>query len=420
MPSEFPVPVDLLEPGMVPSRNVQFKDTTLVRYGTPLDEEMIERLRSFSIRQVFIELGDADLDLFKKLILYGQRGPTFEPIRTALRKVLVYSIPAFADPRQAARDPAVARRVQEALAHTWELMLSSQQLFEVLDYAHFLLHPRLRHCPVACVYSLIIGASMGLTMPQLVDLAMSSLFYDIGMLELEAQIVVKPGRLTRIEFNEIKKHTYFGRSYLEEKLSGLSLTCARVAFEHHESFYGGGYPRGVQGDSTHPYSQIVSLTDKFASMISERTYREAMKPYQAFEAVLEQTRNSVSPQMFVTFLKSVLIYPRNCLLRLSTGEIARPIDFPLNLPTRPVVELVFSAQGERIVGESRRIALADHPEITIEEFGVLDEPVVGMGEDAEEQVRRELEQAAAKANLIERLRRLGHYAEPSGGSTSSR
>jgi hypothetical protein len=76
----------------------------------------------------------------------------------------------------------------------------------------------------------------------------------------------------------------------------------------------------------------------------------------------------------VAFLKTVLLYPRGCMLRLSTGEIAEPVDFPLHLPTRPTVRVTHTPHGEELVGPRRVINLVDHPELAIESFGLAEEP----------------------------------------------
>jgi hypothetical protein len=76
----------------------------------------------------------------------------------------------------------------------------------------------------------------------------------------------------------------------------------------------------------------------------------------------------------VAFLKSVLLYPRGAMLRLSNGEIAVPVDFPLHLPTRPTVEITHSPGGEEVVAKRRKVHLADHPELTIESFAIVEQP----------------------------------------------
>ena len=231
----------------------------------------------------------------------------------------------------------------------------------------------LSHCPTAWIFALCTGAGLGYSMPVLVDLSLSSLFYDIGMTRVPPRILAKPGRLTELEFTEIKKHTFFGRRLLEH-LNEFSASASVVAFEHHEHYYGGGYPKNKRGDAIHEFSQIIGLTDKFAALLTARTYRERFKPYQAYEMLLAQTKSAVSPRIFVAFLKSVLLYPRGSMFRLSTGEIAEPVDFPLHLPVRPTVRILYGPNGEEVLGRRKVLKLQDHPEILIESFTICDEP----------------------------------------------
>ena len=108
------------------------------------------------------------------------------------------------------------------------------------------------------MYALAVGAGLGYNLPALLELSLAALFYDIGMLRVPAKIMAKPGRLTELEYAEIKKHVFFGRKLLED-YAKLSFAAQLVAFEHHEHYYGGGYPKNKRGDRRHPSHEINEL-----------------------------------------------------------------------------------------------------------------------------------------------------------------
>jgi len=84
-------------------------------------------------------------------------------------------------------------------------------------------------------------------------LCKSAPLHDIGKVGVSDRILLKPGKLTDQEFDEMKKHTVYGRDALfsaEKKLGTISfLGCAReIAYTHHEKWNGSGYPEGLRGE----------------------------------------------------------------------------------------------------------------------------------------------------------------------------
>jgi hypothetical protein len=384
---EFRIPLSYAESGMVLARNVEQQGVLLLRHGSTLDEERIEQLRGHGVSSLYVSFGDDDIDHYKRMLVGDETPPTYERLVELAREVFVDLIPPQARPLYCVRDPDHIRLVMFAIEHTFDLLFSSRRFFELLRLARFFQTDILRHCPAAWVYSLAIGAGLGYNLPTLLELSIASLFYDIGMLRVPAKIMSKPGRLTELEYAEIKKHVFFGRRLLEE-YAKLSFTAQLVAFEHHEHFYGGGYPKNKRGDSIHEFSQIVALTDKFAALVTDRKYRGAFQPYEAYEMLLAQTKSTVSPRIFVAFLKSVLLYPRGAQFRLNTGEIAEPIDFPLHMPTRPTVRVTNTATGEEVVGQDRTYNLIQQKEIQIVSFSIGPE-------DLRPELRRALDEASS-------------------------
>ena len=374
---------------MILARNLEYHGQLLLRHGIELDRDRIEKLGSLGVTHLHIHFANEDLETYKQLLIHQDTPPSYERLLSLSRDSLLEFIPAFARPSCCARTEQVASTVATVIQHTLDVVFSSRRCFELLRTCRMFQLEPLKHCPVAWVYTLCTGAGLGYNLPTLLDLSLSSMFYDIGMLKVPGKILAKPSRLTDLEFGEIKKHVFFGRRLLAD-LSDFSASAGTVAFEHHENYYGGGYPKNKRGDAIHEFSQIVSLTDKFAAMVTTKTYRERFQPYQAYEMLLAQTKSAVSPRVFVAFLKSVLLYPRGAMLRLSNGEIAQPVDFPLHLPTRPTVEITHSPGGEEIVAKRRKIHLVDHPDLTIESFAIV-EPTKRTGAEPEPHIRGLLE-----------------------------
>lgn len=116
------------------------------------------------------------------------------------------------------------------------------------------------------------------------DLYKSVPLHDIGKVGIPDSILLKPGKLTPDEFEEIKKHTTYGLNALqrnEEKFgfgtnSSFLRLAKEIAYTHHEKWDGSGYPEGLKGENIPLSGRIMALVDIYDAIISERVYKVAM------------------------------------------------------------------------------------------------------------------------------------------------
>ncbi len=109
-------------------------------------------------------------------------------------------------------------------------------------------------------------------------LYLSAPLHDIGKVGVPDSILLKPGKLTPKEFDEMKKHTIYGRDALkvaEDKLGGNSfLHYAReIAYGHHEHWDGAGYPLGLAGADIPLSARLMAPADVYDALISRRVYK---------------------------------------------------------------------------------------------------------------------------------------------------
>lgn len=113
----------------------------------------------------------------------------------------------------------------------------------------------------------------------------ASALHDIGKIAIPDSILLKPGKLTAEEFEEMKKHTVYGCEILEsfkQEDSEFYQYCYDICRYHHERYDGGGYPDGLKGDDIPIWAQIVSIVDVYDALVSKRVYKT---PYAVTEAV---------------------------------------------------------------------------------------------------------------------------------------
>lgn len=196
------------------------------------------------------------------------------------------------------------------------------------------------HSVNVCIVAVIIAAGMGYSEERLRDLALGALLHDAGKMLVDQTIMNKPDVLTDEEMTVVKEHAELGFELLRRSGKGLSAPAMHVAFQHHEKFAGGGYPRDLKKDEIHEYARIVAIADVYDALISDRPYRAARLPHEAYEILLASSGFHFDPDILQHFLAKIAIYPIGTLVELNTGDIGIVIDIQPGMTSRPTVRLI--------------------------------------------------------------------------------
>jgi len=131
----------------------------------------------------------------------------------------------------------------------------------------------------------------------------------------------------------------------------LSLMSAHIAFQHHETFDGKGFPRGISGTKVLEYAQICGIANTFDHLVSQKH----IPPHEAIEYIMALSNKDFQPKVVEAFIHSTPAYPpgKKVLLNDDTEAIVVRIDQHMQ---RPVV---------RKMESNEEISLADHPNMTI-------------------------------------------------------
>jgi PAS domain S-box-containing protein len=119
-----------------------------------------------------------------------------------------------------------------------------------------------------------IGLEMGLDDNRVKGLRLTGYVHDIGKISAPAEILAKPGILTRMEMELIKGHCQSGYDVL--KKVDFPWPVAEVILQHHERMNGSGYPRGLRGEAILLEARIVSVADVVEAMANHRPYRAGL------------------------------------------------------------------------------------------------------------------------------------------------
>lgn len=137
----------------------------------------------------------------------------------------------------------------------------------------------------------------------------SAPLHDIGKVGVPDAILLKPGKLTPEEFEEMKKHSVYGRDAIlaaEKELDTPEpfLSIARdIAYMHHEKWDGSGYPTGIKGEEIPLPARMMALADVYDALISKRVYKAAMSTEEARQIIIDGRGKHFDPDVVDTFMR---------------------------------------------------------------------------------------------------------------------
>jgi putative two-component system response regulator len=152
-------------------------------------------------------------------------------------------------------------------------------------------------------YSTKIAEHLGLSKEQVELIKYSSPLHDIGKLRIPDHILLKPGPLTKDEWEIMKTHTIMGAKILEGSKIKYLKAAEKIALLHHEKWDGTGYPYGLKGKKIPLFARIVSIADVFDALTSDRPYRKAFSVEEAFEIIKNESDKHFDPELVEIFLK---------------------------------------------------------------------------------------------------------------------
>lgn len=174
-----------------------------------------------------------------------------------------------------------------------------------------------QHGISVAVLAMMIAHTLSLTKKEVRDIALGSLFHDIGKLKVPEDIRRKRGELTDVEANFLKKHPNFGFDML--KRSGLYPDAMLdIVLHHHEFIDGSGFPDGLNEVKLLITTQVVSLANDYETLLSK--YHT---PQIALGILFKNHSSKHSDKLISVLVKILGIYPPGTIVRLTDDAIAK-------------------------------------------------------------------------------------------------
>ena len=137
-------------------------------------------------------------------------------------------------------------------------------------------------------------------------LGIAARLHDVGKIGIPDSILLKAGKLTDNEFDQMKTHTLIGSRILSGGRSELLRLAEEIAYTHHERWDGSGYPRGLRGEEIPLTGRIVALADVFDALTQARPYKSAWTVRQALAELQRQSGSHFDPQVVGTALRLLM------------------------------------------------------------------------------------------------------------------
>jgi ribonuclease P protein subunit RPR2 len=156
-----------------------------------------------------------------------------------------------------------------------------------------------KHAERVAAYGLEIARAHGMAASDETQVEFGFLLHDIGKVAISDAILHKPGRLTRPERDEMRRHPVIG----EEIVRGIEFLgdARQVVRSHHERWDGSGYPDGLAGERIPLPARVFAVADTLDAVTSDRPYRAASSFEQARAVIEAGAGTQFDPEVARTF-----------------------------------------------------------------------------------------------------------------------
>lgn len=149
-------------------------------------------------------------------------------------------------------------------------------------------------------YTELIATRFGVDEAARREVGFGALLHDVGKIATPDQILLKPGKLTDSEWEEMRKHPEAG--YRIVKRIGFLKDAAEIVHAHHERYDGKGYPRGLKGDAIPLGARLFMVADVYDALTSERPYKSPLSFEEAAAEITKHKGTQFDPDVVATFV----------------------------------------------------------------------------------------------------------------------
>jgi len=194
------------------------------------------------------------------------------------------------------------------------------------------------------IITLVLADVLKLPVFKQIEIGMTGLLHDIGMIKIPPEIYMKKGTLSPQERKAIITHTVIGFRIL--KAANFPMNVTRAVLEHQEKVNGAGYPRGLTGDKISLYAKMISVASSYVAITSDRPYRDGLDGHSGILDLLKNSGKQYDEQIIRILVYTLSIYPIGTFVLLSNKGKGIVIETNPQNPRFPIVKLLLSPDGQ--------------------------------------------------------------------------
>ncbi len=214
---------------------------------------------------------------------------------------------------------------------------TSLQIFDMVHTLQSMNDAIYSHSLNVALIARAIAKWMGYKREQLEIVTAAGLLHDIGKVKIDPAILNKKEKLTDEEFDTVRSHARLGFDIL--KRTNLSPHIKYAALQHHERADGSGYPRGLEMEEIDDVASIIAIADVYDAMISTRSWRPPMCPFQVIAHFEEEGYSKYDPEIIYTLMERLAGCYSSARVLLSDGRGGKVVYLNKKKLSRPIISM---------------------------------------------------------------------------------
>jgi HD-GYP domain-containing protein (c-di-GMP phosphodiesterase class II) len=194
------------------------------------------------------------------------------------------------------------------------------------------------------VVAMLIGRSLGLPGPDMLDVGVGALMHDVGKQDMAERYHHADEHCSPSEAAAYRDHV--ARGVAQGRRMALSAGALAVLAQHHEHADGSGFPRQITTDQMSLAARIVAIVNRYDNLCNPAARRAALTPHEAVATLFAQGRQAFDATVLNAFIRVVGVYPAGSLVQLTDDRYAMVVAVNSSRPLKPRV-LVHDPQAPR-------------------------------------------------------------------------
>ena len=311
-----------LVPGMITAEDVfSYNNQLILPKDLELTDKSITKLEMYSVISVRIKDETADIaieDVTEEETTYSEKikaSREFKEFKQSFDDSIVSMQDSIND--LVKKNQFDKQAIMSAPGKLLSSNPSGIHIFDMLHNMRSYDDPTYAHSINVALICNVFARWLDFSEDDIEQLTLAGMLHDIGKVNIPAEIIQKPAKLSVEEYNIVKRHTIEGYNLIKDL--PIDERVKNAVLMHHERSDGSGYPLGLKGDKIDDFAKIMAIADVYDAMTSARVYRGPMCPFKVLSIMENEGYQKYDSAYILTFLEYIVNTYLNNTVLLSNG-----------------------------------------------------------------------------------------------------